>query len=147
MPDSAPDGRAKGNPEESRHGARSAPDFLRLLGGRGLRDDLAQRRKEGAQVGRLLLRLVELLEETGELAARDLLPLGDVPRQAVDPVLEAQALRVERERPCVALGQGRLDLVSREASSRSARVDQRLDTLQEFPVFGHQGTIMFRRTA
>src|SRR4051812_40953832 len=113
----------------------------------GLSDDFAQRREESTQVGGLLLGVVEPLQQARKVAVRDLPALGNLPRQAVDAALDAQALRVERERARIAFGQRRLDFVPGKPRPLSVRVDQRLDSIQELTVFGHEDSIMSRRAA
>ena len=46
-------------------------------------------------------------------------------------MLEPEALRIELERPRVAVGQGRLDLPTREIDAFGAGVEERSDALHQ----------------
>jgi len=89
---------------------------------------------------------VQETEEPRQLAVRDLPAFSDVSGQAVDPMLEPQALGVELECPCVTIGQGRLDLVARQAGAARDGVEQSANALQQkIAVISHGHSIMGRR--
>ena len=117
--------------------AQREPDFLRKLGSCS-RDDLAQRREQRAQLRALPGRLLVPPEQRRELSARNAVALDACLRQLVDAPLDAKALRVELERTRVAVRHGRFHLTSRKRRTFGHCVGERLDTLQEFPVVGHQ---------
>jgi hypothetical protein len=126
--------------------AEREPDFLRSLG--RFSDDPPERDEQGSQVVPLLLGLVQATEKRRELAFGDLLSVGDGPGQLVDPVLEAHALGLELERPRIALGQGRLDLFSRQAGACVAGIQERANSLHEVEVVGrHERADYVRRKA
>ena len=113
----------------------------------GFRDQLAKRDEEGSEIFRLLLGFVQPRQERRELCGRNIASVGHGLREPVDVALEAQALRVELERPRIALGERRLDLVARKAGPFGAGVEERMDTLHEVEVVGGHGEapIMSRR--
>src|SRR3954451_21851214 len=96
----------------------------------GLSDAFAQRREESTQVGGLFLGVVEPLQQARKVAVRYLAALGNLPRQAVDAALDAQALGVERERARIAFGQRRFDFVPGKPRPRSVTVGPRPDLIQ-----------------
>ena len=112
------------------------------------RDQFPQRDEHGAEILRLLLRVVQAMEQPGQLPGRYFLAVGDRVRQAVDAVLQPEALRLQLEGPRIALREGRLDLVSRQAGALRARVEERADPMHEVEMVGRHGEpIMFRRKA
>ena len=87
-------------------------------------------------------------EQGRKLPARHVVAHHDrVVGQFVDAPLDAKTFRIELERSRVAVGHGRFHLVARKGLTFGHRRGERLDTLQEIPVVGHQEPIICRLVA
>ena len=122
--------------------AQREPDFLRLLGRFG--DDFPQRRQQLAQLSALPACLVKAPEEGRQFPARHILARGSFLGQVVDALLDPQTFGVELKRAGIAVGHDRLHLASRKRRTFRHRLGERPDSLQEFPVVGHQKAIICR---